>query len=261
MSLLTTATPYEESSNNHGNNNNKKRIPQIRKTVKKYDSLAEPFATNSQTMTTVESYTPSKDAVTYSSPTPEDAAKQMEDRNARVYELINHITAVNGKDSGAKLADFRPPPNPMQTQEKKLADSAGMVGEITGFTPPALGQSSQLPDHANEFQQPVPKYVVPDSQSTFSPYTSPYTEDAGIRYYEGYAGMGMKNNRQGFGTNFAASSDTKITEKLNYMIRLLEELKVEKTENIMEEFVLFSMLGVFVIFVLDSFTKSAKYVR
>ena len=225
--------------------------------VKKYDSLAEPFTTNSQNMSTVESYIPSKDAVTYSSPTPEDAAKQMEDRNARVYELINHITAVNGKDAGAKLADFRPPPNPMQTQEKKLADSTGMVGEITGFTPPALGQSSELPDHANEFQQPVPKYVIPDSQSTFSPYTSPYTEDAGIRYYEGYAGM----NRQGFGTKFAAGSDTKTAEKLNYMIRLLEELKVEKTDNMMEEFVLFSMLGVFVIFVLDSFTKSAKYVR
>jgi hypothetical protein len=53
----------------------------------------------------------------------------------------------------------------------------------------------------------------------------------------------------------------RMQEKINYMIRILEDLKVEKTENITEEFIMFSMLGVFVIFIVDSFSKSAKYVR
>ena len=53
----------------------------------------------------------------------------------------------------------------------------------------------------------------------------------------------------------------KMHEKINYMIRILEDLKVEKTDNVMEEFIMFSLLGVFVIFVVDSFSKSAKYVR
>ena len=35
----------------------------------------------------------------------------------------------------------------------------------------------------------------------------------------------------------------------------------EKTENITEEFILYGFLGVFVIYVCDSFTRSGKYIR
>ncbi len=57
------------------------------------------------------------------------------------------------------------------------------------------------------------------------------------------------------------SFDDKIMEKLNYMIHLLEEQQHVKTNNITEEFLLYSFLGVFVIYVLDSFARSGKYVR
>ena len=50
-------------------------------------------------------------------------------------------------------------------------------------------------------------------------------------------------------------------EKLNYMIHLLENQEKEKTDNVTEEFILYTFLGVFVIFVLDSFTRNGKYVR
>ena len=49
--------------------------------------------------------------------------------------------------------------------------------------------------------------------------------------------------------------------KLNYMIHLLEENKDEKTQNVTEELVLYMFLGVFVIFVVDSFAKVGKYTR
>jgi hypothetical protein len=55
--------------------------------------------------------------------------------------------------------------------------------------------------------------------------------------------------------------DDKLLEKINYMIHLLEEQKMEKTNYVMEEFVLYTMLGVFVIYVVDSFSRSAKYIR
>ena len=45
------------------------------------------------------------------------------------------------------------------------------------------------------------------------------------------------------------------------MISLLEEQQDQKTGNVTEEVVLYSFLGVFVIFVVDSFTKAGKYVR
>ena len=49
--------------------------------------------------------------------------------------------------------------------------------------------------------------------------------------------------------------------KLNYMIHLLEENKDEKTNNVTEELVLYMFLGVFVIFVVDSFARAGKYTR
>ena len=52
-----------------------------------------------------------------------------------------------------------------------------------------------------------------------------------------------------------------LMKKLNYMIHLLEEQQDEKTENITEELVLYLFLGVFVIFVCDSFTRVGKYKR
>lgn len=55
--------------------------------------------------------------------------------------------------------------------------------------------------------------------------------------------------------------DTVLLEKLNYMIYLLEEQRDEKTGQVTEELILYVFLGVFVLFVLDSFFKTGKYSR
>ena len=52
-----------------------------------------------------------------------------------------------------------------------------------------------------------------------------------------------------------------LTDKLNYMINLLEEQQDEKTNNVTEEVVLYSFLGIFIIFLVDSFVRVGKYVR
>jgi hypothetical protein len=52
-----------------------------------------------------------------------------------------------------------------------------------------------------------------------------------------------------------------LLEKLNYMIYLLEEQQNEKTGHVTEEVILYSFLGVFIIFVLDSFARAGKYIR
>jgi hypothetical protein len=63
--------------------------------------------------------------------------------------------------------------------------------------------------------------------------------------------------------NTSANNDSNqvLIEKLNYMINLLEEQQDQKTGSVTEEVVLYSFLGVFIIFVVDSFTKVGKYVR
>ena len=55
--------------------------------------------------------------------------------------------------------------------------------------------------------------------------------------------------------------DSALLEKLNYMIYLLEEQRDEKTGQITEELILYVFLGVFTLFVLDSFVKHGKYTR
>ena len=52
-----------------------------------------------------------------------------------------------------------------------------------------------------------------------------------------------------------------LMKKLNYMIHLLEEQKNEQTNNVTEELILYMFLGVFVIFVVDSFARAGKYTR
>ena len=53
----------------------------------------------------------------------------------------------------------------------------------------------------------------------------------------------------------------KVMEKINYVIHLLEEQQHEPTKHITEEFILYTFLGVFVIYVVDSFARAGKYIR
>ena len=61
-------------------------------------------------------------------------------------------------------------------------------------------------------------------------------------------------------SNTANTQDI-LTQKLNYMINLLEERQDERTNNVTEEVVLYSFLGIFIIFIVDSFARVGKYTR
>ena len=56
-------------------------------------------------------------------------------------------------------------------------------------------------------------------------------------------------------------SNDVLMKKLNYVISLLEEQQDERTGNVTEEVVLYSFLGVFIIFVVDGFARVGKYTR
>jgi hypothetical protein len=166
-----------------------------------------------------------------------EAQQQTDERTNKVTEIINQMSAVNIENDGSKLADFTPPPNPA-VQQKKPID---------------LGvpfQKQESPSYSNQpispFQRSVPTptnyqqaYIPPPTNQTFMTQSAkPY-----------YANMGIGSN------------DGKLMEKINYMIHMLENMESEKTANVMEEFVLYSFTGIFIIFVLDSFLKTGKYVR
>jgi len=62
-------------------------------------------------------------------------------------------------------------------------------------------------------------------------------------------------------TNTSINQSDPVVTKLNYLIGLMEEQQSEKTDSVMEDTVLYSFLGVFIIFIVDSFVRVGKYVR
>jgi hypothetical protein len=52
-----------------------------------------------------------------------------------------------------------------------------------------------------------------------------------------------------------------VLTKLRHITQLLEEQKRERTHHVTEEMALYSFLGVFIIFVVDSFSKVSRYSR
>ena len=81
-------------------------------------------------------------------------------------------------------------------------------------------------------------------------YKSNYNESYKLNYND-------FNNNQ----NNIINNNNKLLDKIDYIIHLLEEQHNEKTNNITEELILYLFLGIFIIYVLDSFSRMSKYKR
>jgi len=77
-------------------------------------------------------------------------------------------------------------------------------------------------------------------------------------YTKMYGGLGKTEN---FVASAPKSQNDILLEKLNYMITLLEQQQDDRTNNVTEEVILYSFLGIFIIFIVDSFARVGKYVR
>jgi hypothetical protein len=80
-----------------------------------------------------------------------------------------------------------------------------------------------------------------------------------IPYYSNGTPSGFQSYMNTY-SNGASNNDL-LMEKLNYMIHLLEEQQDERTNNVTEEVILYCFLGVFIIFIVDSFSRVGKYTR
>ena len=125
--------------------------------------------------------------------------------------------------------------------------------ELEEFNPPPMAKSSGV-ERMREREEA--KNVDNDEQVTQEGFNEMEGNQWSQEYYQQYIPMytNAANNSSG-------SSDSELLEKLNYMIHLLEEERDVKQGNVTEEVVLYCFLGVFVIFVVDSFAKVGKYVR
>lgn len=154
--------------------------------------------------------------------------KDNDERNDKIHKLIEEMQDLD--ESQTNLENFEPISNP-QINVKKDNDESESSKEK---------QSRYFPNLNNNV----------DKLSNYSTiYTNSRVTDPNL---EGFLNMKPSQN---------SNSNDLLLEKINYMIHMLEQQQHEKTSNITEDFILYSFLGIFVIYIVDSFTRSGKYKR
>ena len=103
-------------------------------------------------------------------------------------------------------------------------------------------------------QQNIVNQNSPPQQEAFTQLPSEYAK----QYYQQY--IPYYNQSSDDMSPTGVNKDELLT-KLNQVIYLLEEQQNEKTGHVTEELILYSFLGIFIIFIVDSFARVGKYVR
>ena len=111
----------------------------------------------------------------------------------------------------------------------------------------------------------VDSHNVDDDIDLHDLKTAYMDEKAATKYYSqfmpGYKQSTFTPNNMTQTNTLSSNTNDTLMTKLNYMIHLLEEKQDERTNNVTEEVVLYSFLGIFMIFIVDSFVRVGKYVR
>jgi len=223
MSLAMFAAPFDDNTDNNTDNNimNKKRHAH-RKTQKMYNK--ENFDTN------------------------------------KVNSVLEKIHNNLDSDDDDKY-EFNPPPK---------AESAGVQKTI----PKKQNQENMMTMNSNNDlifrtlgRSPQPNYEGTDTLD-LNDYRNYGDNKTNEEYYKkvipGYNPQKNYVNNPHTTTNYSIpepSNNDVLLQKLNYMITLLEDRQDDRTNNVTEEVVLYSFLGIFIIIIADTFVRVGKYVR
>lgn len=175
-----------------------------------------------------------------------------------------HRSSLADSSEGADLGDFKPiaPPTSMGVENTKLRENFtnknilsntsnnNSNNNVNEYNPNDLLDKNTLAENFLNSQQ------VKDYYNKLLPTYQPTNNTNSIEGYKNY----ISTFNQGPASN-TGDANSLLLEKLNYMINLLEEQKDERTNNVTEEVVLYSFLGIFIIFIVDSFARVGKYTR
>ena len=137
-----------------------------------------------------------------------------------------HKNPENNNDDSNYMGNFTPPPPPNSVGGEKI-------------------DSRQSP------VQPYSGEDIPVSLEAFNTLESSQTDDYYKKIVPYYSGM----------SNPSQSQNEDLSSKLDQIMHLLEEQNNERTGHVTEELILYSFLGIFIIFIVDSFARVGKYVR
>jgi len=181
----------------------------------------------------------------------------------KVNSVLEKIHKNSNTDEEDTLANFSPPPKPESAGVSKTIATEQMQNRIDNTNQNmfrTLGKAP-LPNDENDENLDLNKF-----DSNYGDNKS--ADDYYKKFIPGYVPGKNPVNRQYYNSNIpnmsnmsGDSSNDLLLKKINYMINLLEEHQDERTSNVTEEVVLYSFLGIFIIFVVDSFARVGKYVR
>lgn len=153
-------------------------------------------------------------------------------------------TIIQNKNSKAKTMKNNAKKIDKHKFRKLLNDNSDSdsdsESEIADFNPPPKAEITKGPNIEQEYSDDP----IPDSSNYVS-----LNNDFPKQYNTNVSHPFSQYNN---------NENELLTKKLNYMINLLEEQKDEKTHTITEELILYCFLGIFVIFLIDSFVKIGK---
>ena len=156
-------------------------------------------------------------------------------------QYANNSYTNDEDDEDDGLSDYNPQIKTEKNINKKTEDD-----QETKMLNMGLEQQASFLSKQENFQR-----MHQERKDNLTPYLSELKNE----YSDYYSN---DTNKQ---TNNIIQSESDLMKKLNYVVHMLEEQQDEKTQSITEELILYTFLGIFVIFVVDSFSKVTKYKR
>jgi len=179
---------------------------------------------------------------------------------------VSHSGIIRGADTVSSKTASPPQVVRKTTQMNSLNPSSSYSSTLLEGMDPANANTAGITPYFEKLTgiSGAPKKdAAANNVSAFS--TNPKTSTYATQYYEQFVPYAETlanqlangaNNSSGGNTNMSGTNAALI-EKLNYIIHMLEEKKDEKTGHVIEELVLYCFLGIFIIFVVDTFTHAA----
>ena len=158
--------------------------------------------------------------------------------NPKIEAMVKKIHDDEEEDNDNDLSEFQPMGNPQSASRVRMENNGTDMDEI-------MESQQMLPPHQQSKQS---------IQENFTQLPSEYAK----QYYQQY--VPYFNQGSDDATPTGVNKDDLLT-KMNQIIYLLEEQQDESTGHVTEELILYSFLGIFIIFIVDSFARVGKYVR
>jgi len=251
MSYILQGSPYISNENEYDN-------IEVKKQQRKNKTLKQPI-NKDRSINNDRPINNGRLNVNNGLPVNSNTERQISNNAKSMIGSIHNLTGTDG-DSNA-LADFYPPPHGelQQCKGEKQNNNTDELNPMKNYHVTSINEPDEPVnieafngiDTANGYGGPNGPHGYNNANTNGVTYTGqnnyvgPYAQK--IPYY----GQMSQNN---------ANKDP-LLEKLNYMIHLLEEQQDEKTGHVIEELILYSFLGVFLIFIVDSFARAGKYTR